>query len=82
MLGDPEFESLSEYHLFYGKGIDAASGGARGRGFRRVTIHYSLREIFSALEEAYPQARLNAWTPDAVRDNFRLSRNFTLIAQR
>jgi 2-polyprenyl-3-methyl-5-hydroxy-6-metoxy-1,4-benzoquinol methylase len=84
MLGDPEFEALSEYHLFYGKGIDAAALRRRleAKGFRRVEIHHSLREIFSALEEAYPKARLNAWTPDAVRDNFRLSRNFTLIAQR
>jgi 2-polyprenyl-3-methyl-5-hydroxy-6-metoxy-1,4-benzoquinol methylase len=84
LLGAPEYEALSEYHLFYGQGIDAAALARRleDHGFRRVEVHYSLRELFSAIEEAYPRARLNAWTPDVVRDRFRLSRNFTLIAQR
>ena len=84
LLGDPEFEALSEYHLFYGQGIDAEAlaDRLRARGFRRVDVHYSLRELFSALEEAWPKARLNAWTPDRLRDRFPLSRNFTLIAQR
>ena len=83
-LGDAEFEALSEYHLFYGDGIDAQAiaGQLKAKGFRAVRIHYSLRELFSALEEAKPNVRLNAWTPDGVRDNFPLSRNFTLIAQR
>lgn len=84
LLGDPEFEALSEYHLFYGDGIDALALRQRlyDHGFRRVEILFSLREIFAAVEEAYPQVKLNAWTPDRVRDNFRFSRNFTLIAQR
>lgn len=83
-LGDAEFEALSEYHLFYGDGIDAQAIATllRAKGFRSVRIHYSLRELFSALEEANPRVRLNAWMPDVVRDNFPLSRNFTLIAQR
>jgi 2-polyprenyl-3-methyl-5-hydroxy-6-metoxy-1,4-benzoquinol methylase len=83
-LGDAEFEALSEYHLFYGEGIDAQAIADRlsAKGFRRVEIHYSLRELFSALEEASPRVRLNAWMPDRIRDHFPLSRNFTLIAQR
>ena len=83
-LGDAEFEALSEYHLFYGEGIDAQAIADRlsAQGFRRVEIHYSLRELFSALEEASPRVQLNAWTPDRIRDRFPLSRNFTLIAQR
>ncbi len=83
-LGDADFEALSEYHLFYGDGIDALALKERlhGHGFRRVEILFSLREIFAAVEEAYPKVRLNAWTPDPIRDHFRLSRNFTLIAQR
>ncbi len=83
-LGDAEFEALSEYHLFYGEGIDAQAIADRltAQGFRRVEVHYSLRELFSALEEASPRVRLNAWTPDRVRDHFPFSRNFTLIAQR
>jgi SAM-dependent methyltransferase len=83
-LGDADFEALSEYHLFYGEGIDAQAIANRlsAQGFRRVEIHYSLRELFSALEEASPRVRLNAWTPDRIRDHFPLSRNFTLIAQR
>ncbi len=84
LLGDPEYEALSEYHLFYGDGIDPEALAARLRdhGFRRVTVHYSFRELFSALEEAWPRVQLNAWTPDGLRDGFRLSRNFTLTAQR
>lgn len=85
LLGDAEFEALSEYHLFYGEGIDAQAIKQRlhdVHGFRRVDIFFSLREIFSAVEEAYPSVKLNAWTPDSVRDHFRFSRNFTLVAQR
>ena len=83
-LGDAQFEALSEYHLFYGDGIDPRRLADRllAKGFRAVRVHYSLRELFSALEEANPKARLNTWTPDLVRDHFPLSRNFTLIAQR
>ena len=83
-LGDADFEALSEYHLFFGEGIDsrAISNRLSAHGFRRVEIHYSLRELFSALEEASPRVRLNTWTPDGIRDHFPLSRNFTLIAQR
>ncbi len=84
LLGDPEFEALSEYHLFYGTGISARALKDRleDQGFRKVQLFFSLREIFSALEEAYPQVKLNQWTPDQLRDGFRLSRNFNLIAQR
>jgi 2-polyprenyl-3-methyl-5-hydroxy-6-metoxy-1,4-benzoquinol methylase len=84
LLGDPEFEALSEYHLFYGQGFDPRAIRRRleGHGFRRVMIYYSLREFFSAIEEAYPSVKLNHWTPGALRDGHPLSRNFTLIAQR
>jgi SAM-dependent methyltransferase len=84
LLGDAAYESLSEYHLFHGQGIDAdaLADRLRARGFRRVVILYSLRELFSALEEAWPRVRLNAWVPDRLRDGFPLSRNFCLVAQR
>jgi ubiquinone/menaquinone biosynthesis C-methylase UbiE len=84
LLGDAEFESLSEYHLFYGQGIDARAIRRRleGHGFRRVEIYFSYRELFSAVEEAYPKVKLNRWTPAAFRDGFPLSRNFILVAQR
>ncbi len=85
LAGDPEFEALSEYHLFYGQGIDAAALKRRleaRHGFRRVTIYYSFRELFSAVEEQYPRVKLNRWTPAVLRDGFALSRNFHLVAQR
>ena len=85
LLGDPQFEALSEYHLFYGQGFDPRGLKRRleeQHGFRRVTIHFSLRELFSAVEEAWPSIKLNRWAPGAIRDGFPLSRNFTLIAQR
>lgn len=85
LLGNAEFEALSEYHLFYGQGIDAHGLAARLRerhGFRRVEVHFSLRELFSAIEEQYPRAKLNRVAPKRLRDGFPLSRNFTLIAQR
>ena len=47
-----------------------------------MTIYFSLREFFSAIEEAYPKVKLNRYAPGALRDGFPLSRNFTLIAQR
>ncbi|MDQ3723749.1 MAG: class I SAM-dependent methyltransferase [Actinomycetota bacterium] len=85
LAGDAEFEALSEYHLFYGQGIDATALQRRlqeRHGFRRVTIYYSFRELFSAIEEHYPRVKLNRWAPTALRDGFPLSRNFNLIAQR
>jgi len=85
LAGDPAFEALSEYHLFYGQGIDARALKRRledKHGFRRVTVYYSFRELFSAVEEQYPKVRLNRWTPAAVRDGFPMSRNFHLVAQR
>lgn len=85
LAGGAEFEALSEYHLFYGEGIDAVALKRRleeRHGFRRVTVYYSFRELFSAVEEQYPRVKLNRWAPAALRDGFRLSRNFNLIAQR
>jgi 2-polyprenyl-3-methyl-5-hydroxy-6-metoxy-1,4-benzoquinol methylase len=85
LAGDPGFEALSEYHLFYGQGIDARVLTRRleeKHGFRRVTVYYSFRELFSAIEEQYPKLKLNRWTPAAVRDGFPMSRNFHLVAQR
>jgi ubiquinone/menaquinone biosynthesis C-methylase UbiE len=84
LLGDAEFESISEYHLFYGQGIDAHGIKRRlqDHGFRRVEIYFSYRELFSAVEEAYPKVRLNRWTPSVIRDGFPLSRNFILFAQK
>ena len=85
LAGDSEFEALSEYHLFYGQGIDARALKRRledEHGFRRVTIYYSFRELFSAVEEQYPKVRLNRWTPQALRDGFPMSHNFHLVAQR
>ena len=85
LAGDADFEALSEYHLFYGQGIDATALKRRleeRHGFRRVTILYSFRELFSAVEEQYPRVRLNRWTPARLRDGFPLSRNFHLVAQR
>lgn len=85
LAGGAEFEALSEYHLFHGQGIDAAALKRRleeHHGFRRVTVYYSFRELFSAVEEQYPKVRLNRWVPAVLRDDFRLSRNFNLVAQR
>lgn len=85
LAGDAEFEALSEYHLFYGQGIDARALKRRleqRHGFRRVTIYYSFRELFSAVEEQYPRVRLNRWAPAPLRDGNPLSRNFNLVAQR
>ena len=85
LAGDANFEALSEYHLFFGQGIDAGALKRRleeRHGFRRVTIHYSFRELFSAVEEQYPRVRLNRWAPAPLRDGFALSRNFNLTAQR
>lgn len=85
LAGDAQFEALSEYHLFYGQGIDATALKRRleqQHGFRRVTIYYSFRELFSAVEEQYPWAKLNRVAPAALRDGFALSRNFNLVAQR
>jgi SAM-dependent methyltransferase len=84
LLGNAEFESLSEYHLFYGKGIDTRAIRRRlqDHGFRRVAIYLSLRELFSTIEEAYPHVKLNRWVPRSLVDDFPLSRNFILVAQR
>jgi 2-polyprenyl-3-methyl-5-hydroxy-6-metoxy-1,4-benzoquinol methylase len=85
LLGDPEFEALSEYHLFYGQGIHASALKRRlieQHGFREVRIFFSLRELFASIEEGLPRLRLNHWTPDALRDHFPLSRNFSLVAHR
>lgn len=85
LLGDGEFEALSEYHLFYGQGINAAALKRRltdQHGFREVKIYFSLRELFAAVEESMPRLRLNDWTPAALRDHFPLSRNFSLVAHR
>lgn len=85
LAGGAEFEALSEYHLFYGKGISATALKRRleeKHGFRRVTIYYSFRELFSAVEEQYPWAKLNRRVPAKLRDGCVMSRNFNLIAQR
>jgi SAM-dependent methyltransferase len=84
LLGDAEFESLSEYHLFYGQGIDTRAIRKRleGHGFRRVEVYFSLRELFSTIEEAYPKVKLNRVVPFGLSDGFPLSRNFILVAHR
>ena len=85
LLGDPEYEALSEYHLFYGTGISAAALRRRlieQHGFREVKVYFSLRELFAAVEEGLPRLRLNDWTPALLRDHFPLSRNFDLVAHR
>ncbi len=85
LLGDPEYEALSEYQLFYGEGINAAALKRRlidQHGFRKVTIFFSLRELFASIEEGVPRLRLNDWTPVALLDHFPLSRNFSLVAHR
>ena len=80
--GDHDCEALSEYHLFYSSGINPYSVRQKllGRGFRKVALFFSLRELFAAVEEAYPRLKLNRVTPRFIGDHFVLSRNFSLIA--
>jgi ubiquinone/menaquinone biosynthesis C-methylase UbiE len=83
-LGEAEFEAMSEYHLFYGNGINAFALRRRLRelGFSEVQLFFSLRELFASLDEAWPKAKLNARVPNALADHFPLSRNFHLVAYR
>lgn len=82
LLGDADYEALSEYHLFYASGFNPLRVRRRllDRGFREVKLFFSLRELFASLEERWSWLRLNAVAPSLLVDHFPLSRNFDLVA--
>ena len=81
-LGDARYETLSEYHLFQGDGIDASALAQRlrGAGFSDVKVFFSLRELFATFDAVRPALQLNRRVPARFRDHFPLSRNFDLVA--